>query len=60
MPGLMEMRLHVADRMREIATRLTDPADIERATAYADELELTAINERSGFIANDRRNLLST
>jgi hypothetical protein len=56
MPGVMEMRLHVASRMREIATRLNNPADIAAAKAYADVLELTAINEQSGFIANDRRN----
>jgi hypothetical protein len=55
MPGLMEMRLHVASRMREIAASTADPREIRSAEAYADELELAVINEQSGFIANDNR-----
>jgi hypothetical protein len=51
MPGVMKMRIHVLERMREIAAGSTDPREIEAAEAYADELELFVINEQSGFIA---------
>jgi hypothetical protein len=53
MPGLLEMRLHVATRMREIAAESTDAREIASAQAYADELDLTVFNEQNGFIAGD-------
>jgi hypothetical protein len=54
-PGLLETRLHVAKRMREIAATSEDPAEIEAAVAYAKKLERMAQNEPTAFLAWDQR-----
>jgi hypothetical protein len=55
MPGLMETRLHVAKRMREIAGGLSDPSDARAAVAYASELERAVEREQSSFMIGDKR-----
>ena len=55
MPGVMEMRLHVANKMREIAAKSCDPTKIRAAIAYAGELERAAGIEQLPFMACDQR-----
>jgi hypothetical protein len=55
MPGLLETRLHVAKRMREIAARSGDPSEIRAAMAYAEELERAAGIELLPFMAYDHQ-----
>ena len=55
MPALLETRIMVARRVREIAAGLTNPADIKAAEAYARELEQEVLKQRTSFMADNQR-----
>ena len=50
-----DTRMSVANRVREVAVGLTEPADIKAAEAYARGIEMDVLKERTFLMADPKR-----
>ena len=50
-----DARILVANRVREVALGLTEPADIKAAEAYARGTELDVLKDRTFLMADPKR-----